>query len=182
MARCIPCASKDDIERLLRYIQPFLNHGNQWYRDSKLVISTFAGQDSKFGHGSFERGWTYIKRRLEEVTPVCGLCSYPVLLLNYRLNQVCFIPSFFIDPRRYPSLTFMDGYFNVCSSLLGLFLTTTHKFTPFQWNGGWPIHLTKDSTPSEIKLPSLDTDRHHLHHLGGRGFMAAVSPWFFTVS
>lgn len=51
-----------------------------------------------------------------------------------------------------------------------------------QWNGSWPIHLTKDSSPSEIRIPSLDTDRHHLHHLGGRAFMAAVSPWFFTVS
>ncbi|KAF9646184.1 glycoside hydrolase family 71 protein [Thelephora ganbajun] len=139
---CIPCASMDDIIHLLRYIQPFLNHGNQYYRDGKLVISTFAGQDSRFGHHTFEHGWAHIKRRLEEITPIC------------------FIPSFFIDPRRYPSLPFMDGYFN--------------------WNGSWPIHLNKDSPPSEIRLPSLDTDRHHLHHLGGRAFIAAVSPWFFT--
>jgi len=54
----------------------------------------------------------------------------------------------------------MDGYFN--------------------WNGGWPIHLNKDSPPSEIRLPNLGTDLHHLHHLDGRAFMAAVSPWFFT--
>ena len=64
--------STDDIGRLLRYIQPFVNHGNQYYRDGKLVISTFAGQDSKFGHDTFERGWTHIKRQLEEVTPVGG--------------------------------------------------------------------------------------------------------------
>lgn len=72
-ARCTPCASKDDIGCLLRYVQPFLNHKNQYYREGKLVISTFAGQDSKFGHDTFERGWVHVRRRLEEVTPVRGL-------------------------------------------------------------------------------------------------------------
>ena len=72
MARCTPCASPDDVGRFLRYIQPFLNHANQYYRKGKLVISTFAGQDSKFGYHTFEHGWIHIKRRLEEVTPVRG--------------------------------------------------------------------------------------------------------------
>ena len=72
MASCIPCASQDDIGRLSRYIQPFLNHENQYYRECKLVISTFAGQDSKFGYHTFEHGWTHVKRRLEEITPVSG--------------------------------------------------------------------------------------------------------------
>ena len=76
----------------------------------------------------------------------------------------------------------MDGYFNVRSSFPRPLSTVTQKITLLKWNGGWPIHLTKDSPPPEIKLPKLDTDRHHLHHLGGRAFMAAVSPWFFTVS
>jgi len=73
MVRCTPCASPDDIGCLLRYIQPFLNHGNQYYREGKLVISTFAGQDSKFGHHTPDHGWAHTKRRLEEVTPVGGL-------------------------------------------------------------------------------------------------------------
>ena len=73
MVSSTPCASREDIGHLLRYIQPFLNHGNQYYRDGKLVISTFAGQDSKFGHHTFEHGWVHVKRRLEEITPV-GRC------------------------------------------------------------------------------------------------------------
>ncbi len=50
-----------------------------------------------------------------------------------------------------------------------------------QWNGSWPIHLALDSPRQDIEHAQLDTDRHHIHHLGGRTFMAAVSPWFFTV-
>ncbi len=30
-------------------------------------------------------------------------------------------------------------------------------------------------------MPKLKSDDHHLRHLGGKTFMAAVSPWFFTV-
>src|SRR5947208_2021529 len=52
---------------------------------------------------------------------------------------------------------------------------------PRQWNGAWPIHLTKDSPKEQIECPALDTDRHHLRHLHNRTYMAAVSPWFFTV-
>jgi glucan endo-1,3-alpha-glucosidase len=52
---------------------------------------------------------------------------------------------------------------------------------PWQWNGGWPLHLTRDSPRDEIECPTLDTDRHHLRHLRSRTYMAAVSPWFFTV-
>ena len=78
----------------------------------------------------------------------------------------------------------MDGYFNV--SFL-MYLSRSSAFTYgralyAQWNGGWPIHLTTDSPREEIQCAKLDTDRHHFHHLGGRTFMAAVSPWFFTVS
>lgn len=50
-----------------------------------------------------------------------------------------------------------------------------------QWNGGWPLHLHPGLPRREIECPKLDSDQHHLHHLSGRTFMAAVSPWFFTV-
>lgn len=42
-------------------------------------------------------------------------------------QQICFIPSFFIDPGRYPSLRFMDGYFNVCYSFLEFLQTLILK-------------------------------------------------------
>ena len=125
MISCTPCASRDDVGCLVRYIQPFLNHGNQYYRESKLVISTFAGQASEFGCHTFERGWAHVKRRLEEITPVSERGIGIVSSLTCRLHQICFIPSFFIDPRRYPSLSFMDGYFNVRHFSPGLSQTFT---------------------------------------------------------
>jgi glucan endo-1,3-alpha-glucosidase len=51
----------------------------------------------------------------------------------------------------------------------------------WQWNGGWPIHLTSHSPRKEIDSPALDTDQHQIQNLRGRTYMAAVSPWFFTV-
>ncbi|KAJ7772013.1 glycoside hydrolase [Mycena maculata] len=77
-----------------------------------------------------------------------------------HILPVHFVPAFFIDPARYPEILAMDGVFN--------------------WNGGWPLHLTPAHPRHEIESPKLDTDRHHLDNLGGRTLMAAVSPWFFT--
>ncbi|KAJ6589983.1 glycoside hydrolase family 71 protein [Mycena vulgaris] len=72
-----------------------------------------------------------------------------------------FVPALFVDPARYPAMAALDGAFN--------------------WNGGWPLHLTPGHPRHEIESPALDTDRYHLDNLGGgRTFMAAVSPWFFT--
>jgi hypothetical protein len=51
----------------------------------------------------------------------------------------------------------------------------------WQWNGGWPIDLTSHSPRKEIEFPALDTDQPHIQNLRGRTYMAAVSPWFFTV-
>ncbi|KAI0048810.1 glycoside hydrolase family 71 protein [Auriscalpium vulgare] len=70
------------------------------------------------------------------------------------------VPAFFMDPASYPSTSSIDGIFH--------------------WNGGWPLHLTRSSPCEEIQFPKLDSDQHHLRHLDGRTYMAAVSPWFFT--
>jgi glucan endo-1,3-alpha-glucosidase len=71
----------------------------------------------------------------------------------------------------------MDGHFN--ASQLSLF--STGLTVNLQWNGGWPVHLTPRSPPAEISFPKLESDLHYIHHLGGRTYMAAISPWFFTV-
>ncbi|KAI0352048.1 glycoside hydrolase family 71 protein [Trametes cingulata] len=138
----IPGTTREDVQLLRDYVAAFAHHPRQLRYHGKVLVSTFAGQDSLFGHETLHEAWDFVKRELEEVAPVH------------------LIPSFFIDPRRYPTISAMDGYFN--------------------WNGGWPIHLTAKSPREEVVCAKLDTDRHHIHHLGGRTFMAAVSPWFFT--
>jgi glucan endo-1,3-alpha-glucosidase len=93
-------------------------------------------------------------------------------------QQIHFIPAFFVDPARYPAISALDGVFNV---LLIFCVRHSVRAHVRQWNGGWPLHLTPTHPRREIELPTLDTDTYHLHNLGGRTFMAAVSPWFFTV-
>jgi len=90
----VPPSSKDDIQALAQYIRPYVEHKHQFYYDNKLVTSTFSGATSLFGSRSFEEGWKYAKDQLEDIT------------------LITLIPSFFIDSSRYPSLPFMDGYFN----------------------------------------------------------------------
>ncbi|KAI0292805.1 glycoside hydrolase family 71 protein [Russula brevipes] len=85
------------------------------------------------------------------------------MVVRSALEVVCpvhLVPAFFIDPARYHELGCIDGIFH--------------------WNGGWPIHLNKDSPPEDVECPVLDTDLHHLRCLQDRTYMAAVSPWFFT--
>ncbi|KAI0753394.1 glycoside hydrolase family 71 protein [Daedaleopsis nitida] len=134
--------TREDVSILREYIARFAHHPHQMLYENKVMVSTFAGQDSLFGHSTMHEAWDFVKSTLQEIA------------------QIHLVPSFFIDPRAYPHHSFMDGYFN--------------------WNGSWPIYLTVNSTREEVKCAKLDTDRHHIHHLDGRTFMAAVSPWFFT--
>ncbi|KAF7297978.1 hypothetical protein HMN09_01018700 [Mycena chlorophos] len=77
------------------------------------------------------------------------------------VGPIHFIPAFFVDPATYSELSCLDGVFN--------------------WNGGWPIHLTPSHPRAEIENARLDTDAHHLRNLQKhQTYMAAVSPWFFT--
>ncbi|KAL6305085.1 glycoside hydrolase family 71 protein [Sparassis latifolia] len=138
----IPANCSDDVQSFCDYVTRYRGHPNQLLHHGKVFISTFAGESNLFGHTDLNHAWKFVKSTLEEIAPVH------------------FVPSFFIDPARYPHITAMDGYFN--------------------WNGSWPLHLHPGSPREEVKCPRLDTDRHHIHHLGGRTFMAAVSPWFFT--
>ncbi|KAJ7471197.1 glycoside hydrolase family 71 protein [Mycena galericulata] len=62
-----------------------------------------------------------------------------------------FIPSFFVDSASFPGLTVIDG--------------------AFHWNSAWPqgnydINFTPDMS--------------YISKLGGRSYMAGISPWFFT--
>ena len=111
VASCTPCASRNDIGSLLRYIQPFLNHGNQYYRNGKLVISTFAGQESKFGDHTFEDGWTHAKRVLEESTPVGGRCFWSRVIVDPQATIDLFYPVVFHRSRKIPLASVLGWVF-----------------------------------------------------------------------
>ncbi|KAJ7142373.1 glycoside hydrolase family 71 protein [Mycena epipterygia] len=67
------------------------------------------------------------------------------------MPPVHFIPAFFVDPSTIGSYPSADGLFN--------------------WNGGWP--------QSKVDT-SFDTDTTYVSALGGKTYLGAVSPWFFT--
>ncbi|KAL4245352.1 Glycoside hydrolase family 71 [Abortiporus biennis] len=140
----IPGAEKEDVALLQQYIARFGRHPNQLVYKRGVVVSTFAGQDCTFGKNDLDSGWRFVKDLLEHVVE----------------RPIHFIPSFFIDPRRYSTMPWLNGYFH--------------------WNGGWPIHLKPSDPRSKIHNPSLDSDTEHLRHLEGKTYMAAVSPCFFT--
>ncbi|KAJ7650688.1 glycoside hydrolase family 71 protein [Roridomyces roridus] len=66
-------------------------------------------------------------------------------------EPIHFIPAFFVDPATFRDLPVMDGI--------------------FQWNSAWPMG-NYDIT--------FGPDSSYLSNLGGRSYMAGVSPWFFT--
>lgn len=87
--------------------QPTTNH---------IVVSTFSGENSTFGQGSMESGWAYLKAELNKITPVCFVLYHPDSawpLTDYAAAQIFLIPSFFINPSRFPSIAAIDGAFNV---------------------------------------------------------------------
>ncbi|KAF9467374.1 glycoside hydrolase family 71 protein [Collybia nuda] len=138
----VPSQTENDIVLLSGYLETFGLSLRMFRHHGKVMVSTFSGENGLFGQHSLELAYSFVKRTLEMVTPIH------------------LVPSFFIDPARYPAFEALDGAFN--------------------WNGGWPLHLTSRSSRSHIENASLDTDQYHLKNLHGRTFMAAVSPWFFT--
>ncbi|ADV23630.1 glucan endo-1,3-alpha-glucosidase agn1 [Cryptococcus gattii Ru294] len=72
-------------------------------------------------------------------------------LLTAKGISIYFVPSIFSDISTYSSDSWMDGEFN--------------------WNGGWPTGNTALDTSSDTSYMSA---------LGSKGYMAAVSPCFFT--
>lgn len=84
------------------------------HSSNNIVVSTFAGENCTFGQGSMENGWTYLKAELNKITPVSPIPSPFVALVNRLLDdQIFLIPSFFINPSRYPTIPAIDGAFNV---------------------------------------------------------------------
>ncbi|KAK0458149.1 glycoside hydrolase family 71 protein [Desarmillaria tabescens] len=66
-------------------------------------------------------------------------------------EDIHFVPSFFVDPSQISGLQAIDGIFG--------------------WDSGW----TKDGNDT-----TFDSDLNYVSNLGGKTYMAACSPWFFT--
>lgn len=149
----IPCASPADAEPLQQYIKCYYNDPNQFRYNGLPLVSTFAGSEEKctFGEANTNQGW---------MVAIKGIENMPVT----------FIPSFFMDPAKFGELTVMDGAFSVRTTFFS-FLRVSN-ISPMQWNSGWPMGVT----PANFEM-----DEQYIRGLGGRTYMAAMSPWFFTV-
>ncbi|TFK45075.1 glycoside hydrolase family 71 protein [Crucibulum laeve] len=94
----IPSASTSDSQYLVSYLTEFGKHARMYKypgdSTGKVVVSTFSGENSRFGQTTMEEGWAYVKRELNKIV------------------SIHFIACFFVSPARYPGITAMDGAFN----------------------------------------------------------------------
>jgi hypothetical protein len=95
----MPCASPDDAKLLRNYINTYQSHPNQLKYKGVSLVSTFAGENCRFGARNLNDGWRNA--------------------LKTGMPPIHFVPSFFVDPATFGGLTMMDGSFNV-SKLLSL--------------------------------------------------------------
>ncbi|KIY46085.1 glycoside hydrolase family 71 protein [Fistulina hepatica ATCC 64428] len=96
--RSIPSECPEDVAHLVQYVRAFGNHPNIFRLDGRVLVSTFSGENARFGQRSLEEAWNYVKSRLEEHAPLSP--------------KIRFVPAFFIDPARYRNMTCLDGVFH----------------------------------------------------------------------
>ena len=98
----MPCATPNDATTLRNYIKTYANHPNQLKYNGRSFVSTFAGENCKFGQDTAANGW---KTQFVQHPESTGD------------NAVYFVPSFFIDPATFKDYSVvMHGAFNVSSS------------------------------------------------------------------
>ncbi|KAI0635462.1 glycoside hydrolase family 71 protein [Trametes polyzona] len=132
----LPCSKAADVQALQTYINAYANNTSQMTYNGRVLVSTFAGEACTFGltGGNLNQAWTTaLKPR------------------NVTLPDVWFVPSFFVDPKTFPSLPVIDG--------------------AFHWNSAWPL--------GNYNI-SFAPDASYISNLCNKTYMAAVSPWFFT--
>jgi glucan endo-1,3-alpha-glucosidase len=89
----LPCATVDDGKYIINnFIAPFRSHPNQYLYNSKMFLSTFAGQWCTFGQASSPAGWQW--------------------LINNAGTPIYFIPNLQIGDATQLSTTwnFIDGF------------------------------------------------------------------------
>lgn len=93
LRRALSCSSASDASNLANWVNSMSSNSAQFTYNGKAFLSTFAGESCTFGAGSVEQGWQNFKN---------------------QLNNVFFVPSFFIDPSTFSSYSsVIDGMFSV---------------------------------------------------------------------
>jgi glucan endo-1,3-alpha-glucosidase len=116
----IPGASEADAEFLHQYMELVGRHPNQFSYHGRALVTTFAGDQCKFGRTSISSGWAVARAALERVCPVSQqlISRESGNPLRAHEFQIHLIPAFFIDPAQYPVLNCIDGIFHVMSAFI----------------------------------------------------------------
>jgi glucan endo-1,3-alpha-glucosidase len=93
----LPCSASTDANTLTSYIGNYHAHPNYLLYLKKPLVSTFAGENCRFGASDLNTAWYNAIKSAGQ-------------------PQIYFVPAFFVDPSTFPSLDVMDGSFNVSIS------------------------------------------------------------------
>ncbi|PIL27271.1 hypothetical protein GSI_10418 [Ganoderma sinense ZZ0214-1] len=94
----LPCSSAQGIDTLQHYIRTYANHTDYFRFNNRMLVSTFAGEECRFGERSLDEGWKQVLR--------------PKLADGSAVPDVWFIPAFFAPPHTLSNLSTIDGLFN----------------------------------------------------------------------
>lgn len=77
----MPCGSREDAERIRKYVTDYQMHPNQMRFNGRIVVSTFAGESCRFGAGDLNQGWleTLKSEGMPPVLPPTPLNSFATL-------------------------------------------------------------------------------------------------------
>ena len=95
----LPCSSAQDANILQQYIRRYANHTDYFRYNGRMLVSTFAGEECRFGESSLNDGWKHALRS--------GSVN------GSAVPDVWFVPAFFGPPRTLSNLTIINGLFNV---------------------------------------------------------------------
>ncbi|KZV74309.1 glycoside hydrolase family 71 protein [Peniophora sp. CONT] len=145
-----PCAALSDGAPLRAWVNSYYNHPNQFIYNSKVYLSTFAGETCTFGQGSVVAGW-----KNAVISQLTGSQS------------VYFVPFFSVDPATFSS------YSGVINGAMNW-----NAGWPISLNAGNYASLA--GTVSNIDGSTTDSQYlSGLSSIGG-SYLATVSPWFYT--
>ncbi|KAF9031405.1 hypothetical protein BDZ89DRAFT_1158945 [Hymenopellis radicata] len=89
----VPCSNAEDASLLRKYINVFSGRDSYMNYHDRPLVSTYAGQQCKFGQDSLNDAWMHA-------------------LMNGDTRQVTFVPFFDMDPIGFGELSAIDGIFN----------------------------------------------------------------------